>query len=94
VPDVDRRPVLAQRPLDDLDRALDARAKTSRLGQDDTQHPRTPQRPDVETSTSISTPAGQNDRPGASPDRPYRMEHGVVAKQPPHKGAFMREYVT
>ena len=32
---IDRRPVFLQRPLDDLDRALDAGAETARLSQND-----------------------------------------------------------
>ena len=43
---VDRRPEAAQRPLDDLDRPLDAGAEAARLGEDDAQrgpgHPASP----------------------------------------------------
>ena len=38
VADVDRRAVLLQRPLDDLDRPLHAGAETAGLGQDDADH--------------------------------------------------------
>jgi hypothetical protein len=38
VPDIDRRTVFFERPLDDLDGALDTGAKTARLGQDYSNH--------------------------------------------------------
>ena len=51
VADVDRRPEAGQRPLDDLDRALDAGTEPARLGEDDTQrglgHPASPPRDQV-----------------------------------------------
>jgi hypothetical protein len=38
MPDIDRRTVFFERPLDDLDCALDTGAKTARLGQDYSYH--------------------------------------------------------
>ena len=42
VPDIDRRPVFLERPLDDLDRAFDPGAKAARLGQDHSHRPPRP----------------------------------------------------
>src|SRR5665213_2127490 len=59
VADVDRRPVLLDRALDDLDRALDAGAKPARLGQDYSDHRVSLLRP-FAVIPAILTPSAQS----------------------------------
>ena len=66
VTDIDRRAVFLQRPLDDLDRPLDAGAKAAGLGQDDANH------------GSFSNRRRRADKPDAG--RPRYGTHAPVAQ--------------
>ena len=57
VPDIDRRAVALQRPLDDLDRPVDPGAEPARPGQPDGQGP-----PDIRGRALVVVPHGSRDR--------------------------------